>query len=131
MGDIRCVTCREPWDVYGLRHGDGRPDAGYARSAEERRALGSVATARAMLAEAWPAAPAYVVDQGAVYVATEARYVMTGVSGDRLADDHPTVARLGRALKLAGEELDGRVYTAVRAGTGCPACWSGRVPAHV
>lgn len=26
MGDIICKICGEPWDMYGLRHGDVKPD---------------------------------------------------------------------------------------------------------
>jgi RecJ-like exonuclease len=26
MGDIKCARCGEPWDSYGVRHGDMEPD---------------------------------------------------------------------------------------------------------
>ena len=28
MGDIKCRKCGEPWDYYGLKHGDVEPGEG-------------------------------------------------------------------------------------------------------
>jgi len=44
MTDIYCKVCREPWDSYGLRHGDmDRAEAEMSRSVIVSRTPGTLA----------------------------------------------------------------------------------------